>query len=52
VTIISPNHNAPNDTDPFIELAPGVVYNFSPRIALRGDVGWWSGIKGGLTFSL
>jgi hypothetical protein len=62
VTIVSVGYDGPNDnfardyddtdTDFFFEIAPGVVYNVTPRIALRGDIGWWSGIKGGVAFLL
>jgi hypothetical protein len=60
VTIISPSYDGPNnnnvkfdnDTDFFFEVAPGVVYSLNERIALRADVGWWSGIKGGIAILL
>jgi hypothetical protein len=59
VTVVSPKYDGPsrnvdlkNHVDGFGEVAPGIFYNITDRIALRADVGWWSGLKGGVSFLL
>jgi hypothetical protein len=41
-----------NDIDFHFELAPGIVYKLNDKIALRAELGWWSGIKGGIAILL
>jgi hypothetical protein len=58
VTVLHPTYDGnrnikfKNSIDGFGELAPGIFWNITDSIALRADIGWWSGIKGGVAFLL
>jgi len=60
LTIVAPYYTGPGDGkytgDNYIrfhfELAPGIVYKLSEKVALRAELGWWSGIKGGVAIFL
>ncbi|MEY4514693.1 MAG: hypothetical protein RLZZ450_6815 [Pseudomonadota bacterium] len=58
VTVLAVRHDAGferfDKTTPYFfgELAPGIVWNVTDNIALRADIGWWSGLKGGVSFLL
>lgn len=58
LTILSPYYTGPGEVDFKTyykfhgELAPGIVYSLNERFALRAEVGWWSGIKGGIALFL
>jgi hypothetical protein len=56
LTILKPYWTGDDDVDGDFEtyfrfhgeLAPGIVYNLNDRIALRAELGWWSGAKFGI----
>lgn len=60
VTIVAPYYSGPGDYeyvgDNYVrfhfELAPGIVYSLTDKVALRAELGWWSGIKGGVAIFL
>lgn len=60
VTIVKPYYSGPGESGFELktkgyfhgELAPGIVYSLNDKIALRAELGWWSGIKFGVTVLL
>jgi len=58
LTILKPYYDGPGKVDFKTyyrfhgELAPGIVFSLNERIALRAELGWWSGIKGGIAIYL
>jgi hypothetical protein len=58
LTILKPYYDGPGEADLKTyyrfhgELAPGVVWSLNEKIALRAELGWWSGVKGGIALFL